>query len=89
MARQEARDVAVTIDSVDWLWELPDGWQWHRMGDVGEWGSGGTPKANNMDYYGGHIPWVRSGELDRGAIRTTEKTLTDLGFENSSAKWIP
>ncbi len=53
-------------------------------------GSGGTPSTSKKDiYYGGSIPWVKSGELDDALILSTEETLTDIGLSESSAKWIP
>lgn len=81
--------VGSASESIDALWEIPSDWRWASLNDVGSWGSGGTPKANNASFYGGRIPWVRSGELDKGVIQSTEKTLTELGLNNSSAKWVP
>ena len=53
-------------------------------------GSGGTPSTHKKDlYYGGHIPWVKSGELKDDVLLSTEETLTDLGLAESSAKWVP
>lgn len=41
-------------------------------------------------YYGGNIPWIKSGELkDNNLIETSEETITKSGFENSSAKLFP
>lgn len=39
-------------------------------------------------YYGGGIPWIRSGDLPDGPIVEHEVTLTDSGIENSAAKWV-
>lgn len=53
-------------------------------------GSGGTPSTRKKDiYYGGDIPWVKSGELKDDVLLSTEETLTDLGLAESAAKWIP
>ena len=41
--------------------ELPEGWEWVRLGVIGEWGAGATPARGKSDY-GGHIPWFKSGE---------------------------
>ena len=51
--------------------------------------SGGTPDKKHTEYYSGNIPWVRSGELDKGIIRDTEIKITQEGLENSSAKVFP
>ena len=50
--------------------------------------SGGTPKSTEPLYYGGDIPWLNTKEVDFCRIDKTEKTITDLGFQNSSAKWV-
>lgn len=60
-------------------------WQVVRLGDVVSCFSGGTPSATNKDYYGGDIPFIRSGELHSSK---TELFLTRAGLENSSAKMV-
>ncbi|WAW10829.1 restriction endonuclease subunit S [Oxalobacter vibrioformis] len=51
--------------------------------------SGGTPKSSNPSYYGGHIPWLRTQEINFTDIVQTELHITEEGLNNSSAKWIP
>ena len=51
--------------------------------------SGGTPLTKRGDYYGGDIPWLRTQEINFCNIYSTEKTITELGLKNSSAKIIP
>lgn len=55
-----------------------------------ETGSGGTPSRSKAStYFGGPIPWVKSGELRENTIVETEETLTDLGLKESAAKLLP
>jgi len=68
--------------------DLPEDWAQMTLGDVASWGSGGTPKSTNPDYYDGPIPWLQSGELEDGTIFSTEKSITELGLAESSAKLI-
>ena len=51
--------------------------------------SGGTPSTKHDEYYGGDIPWLRTQEVNFGNIYSTEKTITEAGLKNSSAKLIP
>ena len=51
--------------------------------------SGGTPKSTIAEYYGGNIPWLNTKEINFCRIYGAEKTITDKGLNNSSAKWIP
>lgn len=60
-----------------------------RLGDVVSTTSGGTPKRSTKGFYGGTIPWVKSGELHGRVIRSTEETLTEPGLAGSSAKLMP
>ena len=69
--------------------ELPKGWMLSKLGDLGEWSSGGTPSRKNLEYYGGSIPWVKTGDLNDNYIDFTEEFITEIGLKNSSAKIFP
>lgn len=68
---------------------IPDGWQWVRLGDVCETSTGGTPSRGNSKYFGGDIPWVKSGELEDGLVLDTEEKISIDGMNNSNAKIFP
>ena len=56
------------------------------LGDECYMFSGGTPKAGKDEYYvDGTIPFIRSGEISE---TSTELFLTELGYENCSAKMV-
>ena len=53
-------------------------------------GSGGTPSRDKLDaYYGGGIPWVKSGELHDEPVIATSESITELALAESSAKLVP
>lgn len=58
------------------------------LDDIGEWGSGGTPKSTNPRYYDGLIPWLVIEDLNDGIVSSSTKTITKEGLENSSAKLV-
>jgi type I restriction enzyme S subunit len=60
-----------------------------RLGDMVKTTSGGTPNRAEAAYYGGNIPWVKSGELQGSLVTTTEEHLTQRGLIESSAKLMP
>ena len=67
----------------------PDGVEWSTIGDVCQKVfAGGTPTSSNSSYYGGDIPWLRSGEVNFNEITSTEKTITEEGYNSSSARWV-
>lgn len=69
--------------------DLPNDWVAMTLGEVADWGSGGTPQAGNPRYYGGEIPWAIIGDLNDGEVYGTGKTITQEGLVNSSAKMVP
>jgi type I restriction enzyme, S subunit len=60
----------------------------HSLADIS---SGGTPQSSKAEYYGGDIPWVSISDMTSNGkwIATTEKSLSNLGLENSSARLYP
>jgi len=53
-------------------------------------GSGGTPsRAKAERYYGGSIPWVKSGELKANLILETEEHVTQVALQETAVKLVP
>lgn len=69
--------------------KLPLGWVESKLKDIFDTTSGGTPKRGVSAYYGGDIPWLKSGELNDGIIFSAEEYITNEGLQNSSAKLFP
>ena len=69
--------------------EVPDNWVWMTLGEVGTWQSGGTPSRSNKTYYGGNIPWLKTGDLNDGLISDIPGSITEEAVANSSAKINP
>jgi restriction endonuclease S subunit len=65
-------------------------WPVKKLGNVCQTGSGGTPLKDNTEYYeNGTIPWLLSGEVAQGEVRSATNFITRKGLENSSAKLFP
>lgn len=60
-------------------------WIRQRLGDISASFSGGTPAVSVSDYYGGNIPFIRSGEIHENR---TQLYITQAGLNNSSAKIV-
>ena len=65
---------------------IPQGWEWCRMGSIGDWGAGATPAKGNSDYYGGSILWLRTGELNNGIVYDSEIKVTDKALQECSLR---
>lgn len=59
------------------------------LGDVAKISSGGTPDRSNPSYWGGAIPWVKTGEIQFGIIQDAEEKITPIALKESSAKLVP
>lgn len=65
-------------------------WQTRAIGKFCRTGSGGTPSRQQEEkYYGGNIPWVKSGELRESIITETEESITEVALKETSTKLIP
>jgi type I restriction enzyme S subunit len=69
--------------------KLPIGWSATTLGELADWGSGGTPSRSEPNYYGGSIPWIKSGELNTRYVMDTEEHITEAALNGSSAKLFP
>jgi type I restriction enzyme S subunit len=72
-----------------WNDKIPKHWEVKRLGEICFTTSGGTPNRSKPNYYKGDIPWVKSGELNKGVIFDTEEKISDEAILNSSAKIFP
>jgi type I restriction enzyme S subunit len=69
---------------------------WGRLGmkfklsDVMDLIGGGTPKTSKSEYWNGTISWLSVKDFNNGFryVYETEKTITELGLENSSTKLL-
>ena len=68
---------------------LPDSWCWTTLGNIGKWQSGATPSRLNKEYYGGDIPWLKTGDLNDGYIYDIPETITQKALEETSVKLNP
>ena len=68
---------------------VPEGWEVKQITQIYRTSSGGTPSREKSEYYGGSIPWVKTGELKNTFLIKTEEQITENALENSSAKIFP
>ena len=69
--------------------EVPEGWVWTTLGNIGTWQAGGTPNRSNKEYYGGNIPWLKTGDLNDSFIISIPESITEEAVSKSSAKLNP
>ena len=69
--------------------EVPDGWCWATLGSIGKWQSGATPSRMRKDYYGGDIPWLKTGDLNDWYITDIPEYITQQALNETSVKLNP
>lgn len=71
---------------------LPKGWIETKLGQIVEIVNGGTPSTSNENYWNGNISWITPKDLSNFEgryILKGEKSITQEGLNNSSAKLLP
>ena len=76
-------------DKPHYPFELPKGWVWTTLGEIGSWQSGATPSRMNKDYYGRNIPWLKTGDLNDGTIIYIPEYITQRALEETSVRLNP
>ena len=65
-------------------------WKTYRYTELCTLIGGGTPKTTIPEYWDGNIPWLSVKDFGGGEkyVYTTEKSITELGLNNSSTKLL-
>ena len=74
------------------LGEIPDGWKAGSILEEARVLSGGTPKTDRNEYWGGSIRWASAKDVSqcgRTYLVATERTITQRGLDESASKLIP
>jgi type I restriction enzyme S subunit len=66
--------------------QIPQHWRWAQFGELGNWGAGATPNRADKSYYGGKMPWYKSGELNDGVLDTAEEFITEKALKACSLR---
>lgn len=63
-------------------------WKSYKLKELAEMNSGGTPSSKEPLYYGGEIHFLSISDMTSSGkfVYSTEKTITQMGLENSSAR---
>ncbi len=69
--------------------EVPKGWVWGRLGEVGKITGGGTPSMARSEYWSGDIPWISPKDMWVEFVSDSEMKITEKGVIESTANMIP
>ena len=62
--KKEKPSLEITDDEIPF--EVPDNWEWVRIGTIGMTVTGGTPSKAHPEYYGGDYPFFKPSDLAAG-----------------------
>lgn len=66
-----------------------NGWEEKKLEEIGNFIGGGTPNTAIQEYWDGGIPWYTPTEIKNGDLKSSNRTITEKGLKNSSAKLLP
>ncbi|WP_321298931.1 restriction endonuclease subunit S [Marinifilum fragile] len=73
-----------------WVPFIPKDWDIASLRWLSKRFAGGTPDKNKPEYWDDKvIPWLNSGAVNQEIIKLPSNYISNEGFANSSAKWIP
>ena len=59
--------------------DIPESWEWVRLGSLGAFGGGKTPSMNQKEFWGGDVLWVTSKDMKTKYIYDTGLKVTNRG----------
>lgn len=69
--------------------DLPNGWEWVRLGNCGICFTGKTPSTKNPEFFNGDLPFIGPGQITPNKkLLNAEKFLTESGV-NESVEALP
>lgn len=82
-------NVRLKPSGVEWLGNVPEHWEVVKLSRWFRFTSGATPSRSMGGYFGGDIPWVKTGELLNGEIRNAAESITQKGLRETNLSLLP
>ncbi|MBA3035807.1 MAG: restriction endonuclease subunit S [Desulfobacterium sp.] len=70
-------------------YEVPEGWEWVRLSEIVDVGTGSTPTTTNHEYYNGTIPWYTSSATNNPMAAEPGKFITEKAIYETNCKVFP
>lgn len=82
-------DVKMKNSGIEWLGKVPEHWEVVKLSHWFRSTSGSTPSRTMPGFYGGDIPWVKTGELLDAEIHQADENITREAVRASSLTLLP
>jgi type I restriction enzyme S subunit len=76
---------------VEWIGEIPDGWDICRIKDYFLVKNGSTPNSSKSNYWNGDIPWITPSDYKTNDvyINVSARTITKEGYDSCGTNMVP
>ena len=81
--------VKLKDSGVEWIGEVPEGWEVKRLKYLVKFMGGGTPDKAKIQFWTGSIPWVSPKEMKRPNIYDTELHISESALSNTAISTVP
>ena len=69
------------IEDEEIPFDIPNSWEWVRLGEIGLLQTGNTPSTSKAEYFGRDIPFITPADISKGKIFYENRGLSFLGKE--------
>ena len=69
--------------------DIPQNWEWCRLGDISFVGTGATPLTSEPKYYNGDINWITSSATGADFVTEAETKITELALKETNCQIYP
>ena len=69
------------IEEEEIPFDIPNSWEWVRLGEIGLLQTGNTPSTSKAEYFGRDIPFITPADISKGKIFYENRGLSFLGKE--------
>ena len=65
--------------------DLPEGWIWARLSELGDFSGGKTPSTQRAKFWDGDIPWITPKDMKQLRLSSSEDKVTQMAVDDGLA----
>ena len=85
LKKKDLEETPISEDEIPF--EIPESWEWVRLGDIADIVRGGSPRpAGSPEFYGGNIPFLKVADLTKDEtmyVNTHTATIKEAGLKKT------
>ncbi len=85
----KASKLLAPINEDEIPFDIPQSWEWCRLGDISFVGTGATPLTSEPKYYNGDINWITSSATGADFVTEAETKITELALKETNCQIYP